>query len=275
MSPLVGVAELADELESGPQPVRLDVRWSLGGPPGRVAYDAGHLPGAHYVDLEHDLTAPRRPDGVGGRHPLPDAEVFGAAMRRCGVSAGRPVVVYDQADGTAAARCWWLLRHAGHDDVRVLDGGYEAWIAAGRAVTTTAPDPTSGDFEPCFGAMPVLDADSAAGVARDGLLLDARAAERYRGEYEPIDPVAGHIPGSVSAPTTRNVAGGRFRSPAELREQFAALGADGTRPVGAYCGSGVTAAHEVLALELAGLSAALYVGSWSDWITDPSRPVAR
>jgi thiosulfate/3-mercaptopyruvate sulfurtransferase len=193
------------------------------------------------------------------------------------VSRSRPVVVYDDGDAMAAARGWWTLRYFGHPDVRVLDGGYRAWTEAGLPVTTDRPAPAPGDFTAEPGHMPVLDAAGAQATARDGLLLDARAGERYRGETEHVDPVAGHIPGAVSAPTAGNAnPDGTFRDPAELAARFTALGT-GTRPavpVGAYCGSGVTAAHEVLALALAGIPAALYVGSWSDWITDPARPIA-
>ena len=251
----------------------LDVRWRLGGPPGRELYDAAHIPGAAFVDLDLDLAAP---PGEGGRHPMPAAADFEQAMRRAGVSDERPVVVYDDADSTAAARAWWLLRYFGHPSVLVLDGGFRAWTAAGYPV-----DPPSqayhgaiGDFTVRPGHLDLLDADGAASIARSGLLLDARAGERYRGEAEQVDPVAGHIPGAVSAPTAENVnPDGTFRSPADLAARFTALGANGDRPVAAYCGSGVTAAHEVLALTLAGLPAALYVGSWSNWITDPARPV--
>lgn len=253
----------------------LDVRWRLAGPPGIDSYHAGHIPGAAFVDLDRDLAGPA---GPGGRHPLPAATDFGAAMRRAGVSDGRPVVIYDDADSTAAARAWWLLRYFGHPEVRVLDGGYRAWTAAGLPVETAVPAVAEGDFSARPGHLPLLDADGAAALARTGLLLDARAGERYRGEAEPVDPVAGHIPGAVSAPTAENVTSdGTFRPPAELASRFAALGvpsAAGPVTVGAYCGSGVTAAHEVLALTLAGVPASLYVGSWSEWITDPSRPVA-
>jgi len=266
--------------EQGEPPVVLDVRWRLGGPPGIDSYRAGHLPGAVFVDLDADLTGP---PGAGGRHPLPAAADFEAAMRRAGVRAGRPVVVYDDGDSTAAARAWWMLRYFGHGPVQVLDGGFRAWAAAGQPVTTDEPRVAAGDFTAGPGRLPVLDAPGAAALARSGVLLDARAGERYRGETEPIDPVAGHIPGAVSAPTLGNVTGdGRFLPPGELRRRFAALGVpvgsgaatEASAAVGAYCGSGVTAAHEVLALELAGVPAALYVGSWSGWITDPARPVA-
>ena len=278
---LITPAELAEHAERGEIPVLLDVRWRLGGPPGIDAYRAGHLPGAVFADLDRDLSAPA---GPGGRHPLPAAADFQAAMRRCGVSEDRMVVVYDEADSTAAARAWWLLRYFGHTDVRVLDGGYQAWVTAGFPVSENIPPagspPVEGDFTARPGHLPLLDAAGAAALAKTGLLLDARAAERYRGETEPVDPVAGHIPGAISAPTAENVgADGRFLPATQLRGRFAALGACGvagapSHKVGAYCGSGVTAAHEVLALALASLPAALYVGSWSGWITDPERPVA-
>jgi thiosulfate/3-mercaptopyruvate sulfurtransferase len=204
------------------------------------------------------------------------------------------VVVYDGADSTAAARAWWLLRYFGHADVRVLDGGYRAWKDAsptgehgltGKHGPDQAAEP--GDFTARPGHLPLLDADAAGALAKTGVLLDARAERRYRGEVEPVDPVAGHIPGAVSAPTADNVTpDGAFRSREQLAARFAALGVPAHGPegpagpedpalvVGAYCGSGITAAHEVLALALAGVPAALYAGSWSDWITDPSRPVA-
>ena len=275
-SPLTDVAAVARALAGTAPPVLLDVRWRLGGPPGLESYRAGHLPGAVFADLDADLAA--RP-GPAGRHPLPEPAAFQAAMRRAGVSDRRPVVVYDDADATVAARAWWLLRYFGHDACRVLDGGFRAWRAAGGQVATgDGAAPAPGDFTARPGHMPVLDADGAASLARHGALLDARARERYRGETEPIDPVAGHIPGAISAPTTGNVAhDGRFLPAAGLRARFAALGVGAHRdapPVAAYCGSGVTAAHEVLALELAGIPAALYVGSWSGWTADPVRPVA-
>ena len=271
---LVAAAALAAELARDPAPVLLDVRWRLGGPPGIDSYRQGHLPGAVFTDLDRDLSGP---PGPAGRHPLPDPAVFQAAMRAAGVSRDRPVVVYDDGDATVAARGWWTLRYFGHRDVRVLDGGYRAWAGAGLAVTTAEPAPAPGDFTADPGHMPVLDAAGAQAAARTGLLLDARAGERYRGETEPVDPVAGHIPGAVSAPTAANVnPDGTFRDAAELAARFAALVAvpGAGIPVAAYCGSGVTAAHEVFALALAGIPAALYVGSWSSWVADPARPVA-
>lgn len=252
----------------------LDVRWRLGGPPGRDLYDVGHIPGAAFVDLDRDLAAP---PGQGGRHPMPATAAFERAMRLAGVHDGRPVVVCDDADSTAAARAWWLLRYFGHQNVRVLDGGFRAWTAGGYPVVAAGQEPPVievGRFTARPGQLGLLDAAGAASVARAGLLLDARAGERYRGETEPVDPVAGHIPGAVSAPTSENVnPDGTFKPAAELAARFKALGATGDREVGAYCGSGVTAAHEVLGLTLAGIPAALYVGSWSNWVTDPTRPV--
>jgi thiosulfate/3-mercaptopyruvate sulfurtransferase len=272
-SPLITVTELAAALGQAPRPAVLDVRWRLGGPPGAESYAAGHIPGAVFADLDRDLAG--APGGPGGRHPLPGAAGFQAAMRRAGISSGQPVIVYDDADSTAAARAWWTLGYFGHHETRVLDGGYRAWTAAGQPVSAAPAAPAPGTFTAVPGGMPLLDAAGAARLARSGLLLDARAGERYRGEQEPADPVAGHIPGAVSAPTAANVgADGTFLTTAELRARFAGLGAGGPAEVGAYCGSGVTAAHEVLALELAGIPAALYAGSWSGWITDPARPVA-
>ena len=269
---LVSADALTAELAQDPPPALLDVRWRLGGPPGIDSYRQGHLPGAVFADLDRDLSGP---PGPAGRHPLPDPAAFQAAMRAAGVSRDRAVVVYDDGDAMSAARGWWTLRYFGHPGVRVLDGGYRAWAGAGLPVSTAEPVPVPGDFTADPGHMPVLDAAGAQAVARTGLLLDARAGERYRGETEPVDPVAGHIPGAVSAPTTGNVnPDGTFKDPAELAARFAGLGAVSGAPVGAYCGSGVTAAHEVLALTLAGIPAALYAGSWSNWVADPARPVA-
>jgi thiosulfate/3-mercaptopyruvate sulfurtransferase len=281
--PLISAAGLAGALAGSEPPVLIDVRWRLGGPPGIDGYRAGHLPGAVYLDLDGQLAGP---PGEGGRHPLPETASFEAALRGAGVRTESDVVVYDEADATIAARLWWMLRYYGHDRVRVLDGGFRAWQSAGLPVSTEDASPAQGDFSARPGQLPVLDADGAADLARTGVLLDARAPARYRGETEPVDRVAGHIPGAVSAPTAENVtAAGLFRPASELRARYANLGikaaaddaADGAgadQQVGAYCGSGVTAAHEVLALALAGIPATLYVGSWSGWVADPARPVA-
>ncbi|GGM12696.1 sulfurtransferase [Promicromonospora citrea] len=284
---LVDVATLAADLQvgagAGPaidpaegRPVVLDVRWALGMTDGHEQYRAGHLPGAVYVDLETELAAHASP--AHGRHPLPSAAAFQEAARRWGVSAGSRVVVYDSVGGTSAARAWWLLRYFGVADVRLLDGGIAAWTAQGLALEPGEVTPEPGDVVVRAGGMPVLDADEAAALADGaGVLLDARAGERYRGEVEPVDPQAGHVPGAVSAPTTENLRpDGRFLSTADLRRRFADLGvpAGGDPAVGVYCGSGVTASHEVAALAVAGVPAALYPGSWSQWSNDPSREVA-
>lgn len=274
MSALVTAeALLADRLDDL---VLVDVQWNLttsAGPAGRERYDAAHLPGAHHVDLDAELSGP---PGRGGRHPMPTGHAVQEALRRCGASAGSRVVVYDQGSSYAAARAWWVFRHFGAGDVRVLDGGLPAWRAAGGTVTTRVPGPGAGTFEAHEGGMPVLDATAAAELARDGMLLDVRAPERFRGDSEPIDPVAGRVPGAVNAPATDTLRpDGRFRPVDELRELFYAKGVRADVPVGAYCGSGVTAAHEVLALHEVGIDASLYVGSWSDWITDSRRPVER
>jgi thiosulfate/3-mercaptopyruvate sulfurtransferase len=266
--PLISVTELRDSLDLV---TVLDVRDRMGGPPGRDEFAAGHVPGAAYVDLDDDLAAE---PGTGGRHPLPDPLLLEAAMERSGVRNDRPVVVYDDWAGRAAARCWWLLRWAGHPDVRVLDGGWSAWQAAGFATEVGDAAPEPGDFTVEPGRMPVLPRQQVLDAARDGVVVDARAPERFRGETEPIDPVAGHVPGAVNVPTEANLADdGRFRSPGELLAAYAAVGAVPGEEVAVYCGSGVTACHDILALEVAGIPARLYPGSWSDWVADPSRPV--
>jgi thiosulfate/3-mercaptopyruvate sulfurtransferase len=271
---LIDATALAAELASADPPTVLDVRWRLGGPPGRVDYAVGHVPGAVFVDLDADLCGP---PGAGGRHPLPDPAALQRALRTAGVRENHPVVVYDSGDGLAASRAWWTLRWAGHRPVRVLAGGFPAWPAAGQPVSTAAPSPPPGDVTVRPGALPVLDARQAADLAAgEGVLIDVRAGERYRGEAEPIDPVAGHVPGAVNLPIGEQVGpDGRFRD--DLRDRFAGVGVgvEAGRPVGAYCGSGVAAAQAVFALHLVGRpDAALYVGSWSHWVTDPDRPVA-
>jgi thiosulfate/3-mercaptopyruvate sulfurtransferase len=271
-SPLINAAALRTALAGQNPPSVLDVRWALLGPPGRQEYAAGHIPAATFVDLETELAAP---PGKGGRHPLPYPATFVSAMQRAGVNNNQCVVLYDQDNATAAARAWWLLRYYGHPSVKVLDGGWVAWTANGGEISTEKTSPALGNFAGSPGAMPVVDATGAAEFAARGVLLDARAAERYSGEVEPVDQVAGHIPGAVSMPTSGNVGqDGRFLSAGELRERFASAGIRDDVEVAAYCGSGVTACQEVLALNVAGFGAALYPESWSGWITDPSRPVA-
>ncbi|HEY3946317.1 MAG TPA: sulfurtransferase [Solirubrobacteraceae bacterium] len=258
---------------SATRPTLLDVRWTLGGPPGLTEYESGHIPGAVFVNLDTELAgAP----GSGGRHPLPGRESFQAAMRAAGVRDDGPVVVYDGGSSMSAGRAWWLLRYYGHGDVAVLDGGLAAWVAAGYPVTTEPVQVEPGDFVARPGAMSVLMAQDVPALAARGALLDARAPERFTGEREPIDPVAGHIPGAVNVPATMTLdSSRRFLQRSALRKIFERAGVGGGLEVGTYCGSGVTAAHEVLALELAGYRAALYPGSWSEWITDPRRPIAR
>jgi thiosulfate/3-mercaptopyruvate sulfurtransferase len=265
-SPLISVDELSERLS---EVCVLDVRYRMGGPPGAAEHAAGHITGASYVDLDSALAAA---PGPRGRHPLPEVDVFQAAMRAAGVSDGRPVVVYDDWQGRAAARCWWLLRWAGHADVRVLDGGWAAWVAADGVVSTSLDHQGIGDFTARPGQLPTLEADDVLGLAHRGVLVDARNPERYAGEVEPVDPVAGHIPGAVNVPTGANLrADGTFKSAEELGEVYAEARG---REVAAYCGSGVTAAHDLLAMAVAGIDGALYPGSWSEWVADPERPVS-
>lgn len=257
--------------------VTVDCRFSLADTAaGHRAYAAGHIPGARYADLDRDLSGPVTP--VTGRHPLPDPAALARRLGGWGIGAGVQVVAYDDTGGTLAARLWWLLRWLGHEQAAVLDGGLGAWKAAGHALTAAAPDPVARTFTGrpraalevgTLGVEQALDAG-------DYVLVDARAAPRFRGEEEPLDPVAGHIPGAVNLPCEGNLdAGGHFRSPAELRQRFAAaLGARSCTAVIHYCGSGVTACHNLLAMEHVGLGGSrLYPGSWSEWIRDPNRPV--
>lgn len=271
---LITAAEL-DELRRRSVVRVLDVRWRLDRPDGRDDFRAGRIPGSVYVDLGGELAAHGRPASE-GRHPLPPVAELEASARRWGLRDGDAVVVLDDLGGMSAARAWWLLRDAGIPDVRVLDGGLRAWRDAGLPIESGEPElPEVGDIVLHRGALPVLDEDEAARLADEGRLLDARAGERFRGEVEPIDPRAGHIPGAVSAPTAALLdEAGRFRSTDELRAVFADHGADDARPVGVYCGSGVTAAHTVLALAVVGVDAALYPGSWSAWSNQPERAVA-
>ncbi|WP_166866400.1 sulfurtransferase [Salinibacterium sp. ZJ70] len=272
MDTLISVDELAAELASSRPPRVLDVRWRLDAPDGRPAYREGHIPTAVYVDLEGELARHGAP-ATEGRHPLPSRDELQAAARSWGVNTGDRVVVYDDLAGMSAARAWWLLTDAGLD-VRVLDGALAAWKAAGKLLETGDAVVAEGNVDLDAGHLPALTIDAAAALPQTGVLLDARAGERYRGETEPIDPRAGHIPGAVSAPTAQNVgADGRFLSAEELRAKYAALGIDDGTAVGVYCGSGVTASHQILALRIAGLDAALFPGSWSAW-SNTDRPAA-
>jgi len=266
------VQELRDRMTSGRQIILLDVRWSLGDPHGHGHYRKAHIPGAVYVDLETQLCAP---GGSGlGRHPLPDPDALQEAARQWGLNDGDSVVAYDDSGNLAAARLWWLLRDAGIGSVSLLDGGLAAWRAAGYDVEGGEEQHCVGSVTLSAGHMPVVSIPDLLDPALDDVVLDARAGERFRGEHEPVDPKAGHIPGAVSAPTADNLGDdGRFRSADELRRRFRALGADRGRTA-VYCGSGITAAHEIAALDIAGIDAALFPGSWSQWSTTEGLPVA-
>jgi thiosulfate/3-mercaptopyruvate sulfurtransferase len=269
---LVDAARLAAEIAGDRPPILIDARWSLTGPAGILGYRAGHLPGARFADLDTELSGRR---GVAGRHPLPAVADFERLMRRLGVNSDSAVVVYDAADSVPASRAWWDLRYFGHADVRVLDGGYAAWVSGGLPVTSEEPVIVPGDFVARPGGLPTLDADEAAQVAKTGVLIDVRVGERYRGEVEPVDPIAGRIPGAVNLPASGSVsADGRFLDVETLAERFDSLGISDAMPIGAYCGSGVNAAQTAFAMTLAGRrTPALFVGSWSHWITDSSRPI--
>jgi thiosulfate/3-mercaptopyruvate sulfurtransferase len=270
---LVTAAELAQHLAEGLPVTILDVRWQLTEPDGREAYQRGHLPGAVYVPLEDDLTD-HTVTGR-GRHPLPSGFAVEAAARRWGVRGGVPTVVYDDWNCAGSARAWWVLTAAGIDGVRILDGGLAAWKSIGGELETGTATAQPGNATVVYrdlyaGALPTLTADEAACFA--GVLLDARAPERFRGETEPVDPVPGHIPGARNTPSTQALAAdGTFRSDDDLRQFFAADSQDG---VGVYCGSGITASVTVAALRATGIEAKLFPGSWSEWCSDPLRPVA-
>lgn len=269
---LIDAATLKNRLDAAERLVVLDVRWKLGDPAGRQHYLDGHLPGAIFVDLATELAGHGTPQD--GRHPLPALADFQAAARSWGVREGDLVVAYDDGGNSSAARLWWLLRYAGFTTVQLLDGGLSAWREAGFDLETENVTADPGDVTLEFGAMPVITVQEAAQWPAHGLLLDARAAERYRGEVEPIDPKAGHIPGAVSAPTMGNLAADqKFLTAEQLGERFTALGVAPGNEVAVYCGSGVTAAHEIAALEIAGFKATLFPGSWSSWSNYPDLPV--
>ncbi|GAA1748230.1 sulfurtransferase [Aeromicrobium alkaliterrae] len=273
MTILITPAELAAALESSRPPHVLDVRWALGGPPGHGEYLAGHVPGSVFVDLDTELATIDDPRD--GRHPIPADGVLERAARRWGLHEGDTVVVHDAGGNLSAARAWWLLTDAGVADVRVLDGGLAAWTAAGLPLATDDVVPEPGTISLRPGQLPATDIDGAAAWPEHGTLLDVRAPERFRGETEPVDPRAGHVPGAVNVPTGGNVGeDGTFLAPDALRERFAAAGVEPGSEVAVYCGSGVTASHTVLALRLAGIDATLYPGSWSQWSQHPDRPVA-
>ncbi|MEP7192022.1 MAG: sulfurtransferase [Actinomycetota bacterium] len=278
-SALIQVDELA-RLLAGPEaarPVLLDVRYRMGTSAALQEFEESHLPGASYVAMDSEL-ATIRADGAGGRHPMPTAETFSGAMRSAGVTMSRPVVAYDDWASLPASRVWWMLRHHGFLDVRVLNGGIAAWTAAGEPTDSGPAIRGAGDFTASsMGVGHLLDATGATSHAAGHLLLDARPADRFRGENETIDAVAGHIPGAVSAPAMASVdRHGRFLPAGELAARFHELGAEDGKIIGTYCGSGIQATHLALALSIAGITegADVYIGSWSDWITSPDRPIA-
>lgn len=282
-SPLITPADLAAALE-GPEdarPVLVDVRWELGRPAEhhRAAYEEGHLPGAAFLDLEAVLSDPHSDDGHGGRHPMPSQERVEEGLRAAGVRADRPVVFYDAARSLGAARAWWVARYYGVRRSSVLDGGLAAWRTAGHPVQDGPVEVEPGDIALTPGGRELLEADDVVRwLDSGGQVLDSRPADRYRGENETMDPVAGHIPGALSLPAlTALEKDGSFVSRERLAELLEQAGADDGSPVAVYCGSGVQASHLALALEGRGLasgSPAVYIGSWSDWVSDPSRPVA-
>lgn len=275
ISPVTLAAHLND-----PAWVIVDARFSLAEPElGRQSYQTGHIPGAVYAHLNEDLSAPVLP-GVTGRHPLPDPETAGRVFGEMGVGPGMQVVVYDDQGGAlAAVRVWWMLRWLGHEAVAVLDGGWQAWQRGAFTVNPGIQRRPPRTFTPQMRPQMLVDAAQVDAMRRDAgyLVLDARAAERYRGENETIDPLAGHIPGAYSAPYSGNLnPDGSFRSPQELRARYQnLLGKLPPEKVAVYCGSGVTSIHNILSIQHAGLGEArLYAGSWSEWIADRSRPVA-
>lgn len=275
---LISATDLSSRL-GAPDCVVVDCRFVLPRPEaGEAAWRAGHIPGAFYAHLDRDLASPRT--AASGRHPLPRPDGLVRLFSGWGVGPATTVVAYDDAGGAIAARLWWLLRWMGHARAALLDGGLPAWQAAGLPLSTEMPVPKPADFRGSPGHMPIVEVGDVERGLRDPrfLLLDARARNRYHGKDETIDPVAGHVPGAASRPFQENLRDdGRFRSAGELRQAFdAVLAGRRGEDVTAMCGSGVTACHDIFALELAGIRGArLYPGSWSEWIRSPDRPVAR
>ena len=274
---LINTQDLRQHL-ADPEWVVVDCRFNLAKPDaGYQAYKAAHIPGAHYANLDRDLAAPKYQGS--GRHPLPSATALCDTLARWGIERRSTVIAYDDSGGAIAARLWWLLRWVGHERAGLLDGGWPAWSASGFDVSADEPPKRSGRFDGTVGQMPAVSTDEVVSnlKTRDFLLIDARAASRFAGQDETIDPVAGHVPGAMSLPFQGNLtAEGRFQSPRILRERFsAALAGRPVQDVVSMCGSGVTACHNLFALELAGMPGArLYGGSWSEWIASPGRPIA-
>src|SRR5436190_1613470 len=278
LSTLIGTDELAVHLDD-PAFVIVDVRHDLARPDtfGDAVYAESHIPGARFAHIDRDLSAPKT--GLNGRHPLPTPEAVAALFGRLGIDGSKQVVAYDLGSGMFASRLWWMLRWLGHDRAAVLDGGFAKWQHEGRPVTAQISPVRTTTFVPTRVRPTVSATGVAASLPRHGLLLlDARAAERYRGDVEPLDPIAGHIPGALNRPYTRNLAAdGTFRSPRELRAEFEAM-LHGRPPddLVHYCGSGISATHNLLAMTIAGYPLTrIYPGSWSEWVSDPRRPVAK
>lgn len=266
-------ADALDQLITSGEPLRiLDVRYRLDQPDGREDYREGHIPGAVYVDLDSELSRHGAPSE--GRHPLPTPAALQSSARRWGIREGQPVVVYDDFRSLGAARAWWLLTRAGVDDVRILDGGLSGWVGAGYRLETGEASASAGNVTLHAITDDVLTMPAVAPFADSGVLLDVRAANRFQGESEPYDPIAGHIPGAVNLPSDDYMSGAFFRPAAELRSIFEACGVRPGVDAAAYCGSGITAAQALFAAELAGLPLRIYPGSWSEWSNTPGAPVA-
>lgn len=274
-SVFVSARDLARECAGDKPPVLLDIRFRTDEHDRHFAYLAGHLPGAIYVDLQRELAG--MPGGTRGNRPLPEIADVQAAARRWGLRNDSTVVVYDDDTGLQAGRAWWVLKWGGMTSVRLLDGGFDAWVDAGLPVSTEIPEPVPGDVELTSGHMPAFGADEVQDYIRSGILLDSRGNENYRGGPTGQGEIRrGHIPGALNAPTPENLTqAGLLRPAEELWSRFSGFGATGDLPVGVYCGGGVSAAHQIAVLTSLGIPASLFPGSWSAWAADPLRPVAR
>lgn len=274
-NPLISATSLQQKLQSADAEkiIIIDCRFSLmDAEVGANEYAAGHIPGAQYANLNHDLSSTIVP-GETGRHPLPDRDVFIATVGKFGITNDHTVVAYDANNGAYAARLWWMMRWLGHGDVLVLDGGFDEWQAVGYETSQEVPAIASALFVASDSLVQTINADRLLDTSYT--ITDARDPARFKGEVEPIDPVAGHVPGAICLPFVENLENGVFKAPEQLKAQFAAAGLSTTEPTVCYCGSGVTACHNALAICIAGLpEPILYPGSWSEWITDPARPIA-